>query len=50
MSADTLTTTSRAFYERARGKVLISIVTASAALCFLVFLDKYNNFGILLSY
>jgi hypothetical protein len=37
MSADTLTVTSRAFYERSKFKIAVSIVAGGAALFFLGF-------------
>jgi hypothetical protein len=49
MSADTLTLTSRAFYERAKAKLAASIILGSGALMLLGFcsedsgLSKYND-------
>lgn len=49
MSADTLTITSRAFYERAKGKLVLSIILGAGSLMLLGFcsedggLSRYNS-------
>lgn len=43
MSADTLTTTSRAFYERSKAKLALSIITGAAGMVLLGFCSSVGG-------